>query len=385
MTKFDHKSNLPDIFYYNDLSILPITRGTYMISKFDAYNKLRINHKLKPKRFVLSDWIQSINKNDIYSESASLNCAFVSGMLNDVINEDFIELTISGRMSTSAFEFYINTSNNRKAPVYIDRSQCEIDGGYEGLNKLMIIEAKNFMSDDFLIRQLYYPYRLWNMKLNGHKEIVPVFLVYSNGVFHFFIYKFSVLEEYSSLELLTQKSYVIADEPIAVSDIENLMNKNYIVKEPKVPFPQADTFERVIDLLEVLYEEGTISMEDISLRYDFHYRQAQYYTNAGRYIGLIKKVEPGVISLSQKGNTIMAMTKKERYLNIAKCIFEHEVFYLTLEMYLKNGYSLTKREIYKYIMKPNEYKLYRISGNTVERRSSSVKSWVEWIIGLIER
>jgi hypothetical protein len=37
MTKFDHKANLPRIFADNNLSILPITRGSYIISHFDTY------------------------------------------------------------------------------------------------------------------------------------------------------------------------------------------------------------------------------------------------------------------------------------------------------------------------------------------------------------
>lgn len=40
MTKFDHKVNLPNIFIENDLSILPISRGEYIISTFDAYYKI---------------------------------------------------------------------------------------------------------------------------------------------------------------------------------------------------------------------------------------------------------------------------------------------------------------------------------------------------------
>ena len=39
MTKFDHKVNLPAIFAANNLSILPITRGDYIISSFSAYKE----------------------------------------------------------------------------------------------------------------------------------------------------------------------------------------------------------------------------------------------------------------------------------------------------------------------------------------------------------
>ena len=39
MTKFDHKVNLPSIFARNNLAILPVTRGDYVISSFSAYKE----------------------------------------------------------------------------------------------------------------------------------------------------------------------------------------------------------------------------------------------------------------------------------------------------------------------------------------------------------
>lgn len=47
MTKFDHKINLPNIFVANNLSILPITRGDYVISSFRHIRNL----KSQPKMF----------------------------------------------------------------------------------------------------------------------------------------------------------------------------------------------------------------------------------------------------------------------------------------------------------------------------------------------
>ena len=37
MAKFDHRINLPHIFAENHLAILPISRGDYVISHFEAY------------------------------------------------------------------------------------------------------------------------------------------------------------------------------------------------------------------------------------------------------------------------------------------------------------------------------------------------------------
>jgi len=37
MTKFDHRSQLPDLFVANGLSILPISRGGYIIGAFETF------------------------------------------------------------------------------------------------------------------------------------------------------------------------------------------------------------------------------------------------------------------------------------------------------------------------------------------------------------
>ena len=102
MTKFDHSVNLPMLFLENNLSILPITRGDYVISHFDAYHKFEpyisdiINNSI-PK------YIQSLDSKNISSEAIALNCAFVSGIIADFLEDTEIVPTVSGRMGSGKF------------------------------------------------------------------------------------------------------------------------------------------------------------------------------------------------------------------------------------------------------------------------------------------
>ena len=82
-------------------------------------------------------------------------------------------------------------------------AQIEIDGGYEGQTKLALIEAKNTKCEDFLIRQMYYPYRAWADRIS--KTVVPIFMTFSNDVFSFFVYEFQEQGAYNSLVLLQQR------------------------------------------------------------------------------------------------------------------------------------------------------------------------------------
>lgn len=163
MTKFDHRSQLPKLFIDHNLSILPTSRGTYEIGKFKTFcdfNKDDI--EITPIDFPT--FLESIDYKDITSESIAINCAFVSKILHDFTGEENLLPTVSGRMSSSVFDFTINSGQNI-LKINVDNSQIEIDGGYEGDSSLNLIEAKNYISDDFLIRQLYYPYRLWSNKI----------------------------------------------------------------------------------------------------------------------------------------------------------------------------------------------------------------------------
>lgn len=84
MTKFDYIKSLPDIFRNHNLSILPVSRGTYVIGKFDAYTKISDNFKeFRSDRTEVPfpQWIESLDYKIITSESAILNVANISGML----------------------------------------------------------------------------------------------------------------------------------------------------------------------------------------------------------------------------------------------------------------------------------------------------------------
>ena len=379
MAKFDHKSQLPEIFKEYSLSILPITRGNYIISQFEAYKSFEeINTEITKVTFP--DHIESIDYESITSESMAINCAYVSGIIADFMEDEKILPVVSGRMSSLEFEFSINhNKQDTKLPIKVSNSQIEIDGGYEGIETLALIEAKNSISDDFLIRQLYYPYRLWSNKVS--KKVKPI-MTYSNDIFSFYEYDFKELENYNSLVLVKQKNYIIDHEDIALGDILSILEKVDIIKEPKIPFPQADNFKRVINLCELLLNDD-MKKEDIVSKYDFDPRQADYYTNAGIYLGLINKKSNSQLmySLSSKGKKIIRQKHRDRQLSLAKLILEHEVFNKSFKLYLKKGESPNKKEITN-LMK--ESYVHNVKSDiTLMRRSSTVISWTNWILSLV--
>ena len=383
MTKFDNSANLPELFKDNKLAILPITSNSYMIAKFQTYQEFEKTEDEEIIKINFPEYIQSLDYNNITSEALAINCAYITQILENFLDEEDLVPTISGKMGSGNFEFKINKNEgeNEYINVTVQNSRIEIDGGFEGVNSLALIEAKNVISDDFMVRQLYYPYRLWKSKIN--KPVRPIYMVYSNDIFNVYEYKFENDEDYSSIKLVKNKKYSIEDTDIEIADIEYIFNniKSY-TKEPRIAFPQADSFERVINLCELLSEEPK-SKNEITENYAFDERQSNYYTDAGRYLGLISKERKGrniIFDLTDTGRKILKLRYKQRQLEYVKLILKHKVFYDYLKLYFKRA---EKPLIIDTIDIMKNCDLYNIkSESTYKRRSSTIRGWIEWIIEL---
>jgi hypothetical protein len=379
MTKFDHNSNLPEIFRNNNLSILPVTRGDYIIAPIELYQDIDANNNSEIKYFSIPEHLQSLNQ-IISSESNAINSAYISGILSDFLEEEDLLPTISGRMGSGCFSFRVDSSENKiKLDVDVENSQIEIDGGYEGLASFAIIEAKNSLSYDFLIRQLYYPFRLWSEKVD--KPVRPIFMIYANGLFYLYEYKFSNLNYYNSIELVKTGLYSLEERAVSQEEIVGLLYLDQSLKEPELPFPQANSFERIINLCELLYDRK-LTKDEITSKYDFNSRQTNYYTDAGRYLGLIvkKRSDDIYFELTPLGTRILILKFKERQLKFAELILKHKVFADSLKLYFEKAEEPSKPEIVS-IMKA--CRLYKIDSEiTFKRRASTVLSWIDWIMDL---
>ena len=285
MAKFDQSIQLPEIFQHNNLSILPISRGEYIIGNFETHEKV-IYQKSKPKMVSIPN-LETLDYTNLYSEASALLFAYNSGIIKDIVNSKDIYYTVNGRMSSGCFDYYINSKGGSQK-IIVQNAQVEIDGGYEFDDGFCIIEAKNIAIEEILIRQLYYPYRLWTGKIS--KPVIPLLMIYSNDVFHFFQYNFVEINNYNSLKLVSYKSYTFANESITLEEIIDVWKNTKYFIEPKVTFPQADSFSRIIDLLSILYEHE-LTREEVTIQYEFDLRQTDYYITACVYLGLVERID----------------------------------------------------------------------------------------------
>ncbi len=369
MTKFDDKKSRPEIFRENKLGILPIDNGQYVIGKFDLYKTLP-NDDVEPVEMIFPEYLESIDPDNIYSESNALNIALLSGMIEGLIGEDLFE-TISGRMRVDSFSFKVN-SKEKQVDINVKKPQVEIDGGYESKNKLVLIEAKRTDPDDFIIRQLYYPYRFWKTKIK--KEIVPIFFNYKNGIYNFYVYKFEDEMNYNSIQLINHISYSLK----YLNPFRLMLESIEIIEESSsIPFPQADNFTKIKGIIDFISDEGCTS-EDIAELYEFTSRQGNYYLSAARYLGLIYKIHNRYY-LTELSLDINKLSVREKNAKLAEKILSHKTFSETYKFYQNYNKMPSKTEI-KDIMYKYEINVPSNNDSVYNRRASTLRGWIQWIV-----
>ena len=388
VTKFDHENQLPKIFRENHLSILPNTRGSYLIAPFLTHHSFE---KENADLITLS-WnknLESLNIHDICSETCAINVAEIGGILAHFLQEEPLYATVAGRMKSGVFDFSIDLSNGQARTIQVQNSQIEIDAGYETPKSLVLIEAKNFLYEDFLVRQLYYPFRTWASRVK--KPVRTLFFMYTNGTYHLYEYAFENPHSYSSIQLLRQANYTLDDTSIYFTDLQQVFQQTRVRPEPDgIPFPQADSIERIINLLEVL-DEAPLSSLDISERYVFKTRQGDYYANAGRYLGLFDSVietRRRLFQPSAEGEKALRLSYKQRQLFLAELIFRHLPFYRTFAYILQHAKDqreprVPSRDEIVSIMKTCHLENIGSGGDPMyNRRAASVRHWFRWLLHL---
>ncbi len=380
MAKFDHRLQLPKPFAEQGLALLPVSRGEYLLARFDCFLPLY------PAaggivRMKLPLGLESLDPGVITSEAVAVNCALAAGIFADFLEDDNLVPTVSGRGGSGAFTFaVVDAASGREVEVRVDNAQIEIDAALEGSRCLALVEAKCDLADDFIVRQLYYPYKTWEKRVG--KKLRLIYFVHTNGVFHLSEFAVADSRVYSSLHLVRSRRYSIEDTYLSFADLDRVAEETAPEPEPPLPFPQADSFDRIVNLCELL-RAGGLSREEVTANYDFDVRQTKYYTDAGAYLGLLWKVAAGRTvnyTLTPEAEALLRLRYRERQLAFAGRILRHAVFREAYCLFRQTG-AMPGRETLVDLMKRSG--LYKITeASTYLRRASTVSGWVKWLAGL---
>ena len=370
MCKFDHRESRPEILRRNNYTILSIKNGYYAIFDGDGYADTQTNNIITPYFSPRLNSLETIPK-VFRSESQVIDAVYASGIFEDFIGEGDLPLTIRGRLRSKPFDFSLNTPKGILS-FDIDGVQIEVDSGYEG-DKVYLIEAKMGETDNFHMRQLYYPYRMW--KEEGlTKEIIPIFLYYYDGIVSLTQYEFTNDDFYDSYCEVQSKQYSFESEPI-VNSLEDILAGIALADTSEmedVPFPQANDLKKVRDVINLIYS-GINSRDAIAAYWDIEGRQGDYYANAARYLGFVERENQGW-ALTEMGCHYLELPTSRRKRCFVEAILKRTVFYKLATIMFEEK-NIPDNQIIKSVIIMHT----GVSDNTAGRRSSTVKSWLQFI------
>ena len=371
MAKHDFSTSRPWIFQRLRLGIVPVSRSEYLVGRFNLYERFPETQRGEVRTLELPAGLDTLSLEAVSSEAVALNGASASGMLEDFLGCAPLQATVAGRMSTRGIKVRLPDLG---VEVAVDRAQMEIDGGFESLEHLVLVEAKNHLSDDFNIRQLYFPYRRFQQRLA--KDVVPIYLVYSNGIFHLYRYEFRDPADFRSIALVDSARYALSASHLDAQAALDIVRAVAPEPEPAVPFPQANSFERVVNLLELIALQP-LSKAEITQRYDFDPRQADYYANAARYLGLAEPVED-TWEPTEHGRRVIEQPQRDaRNAALIRALAARRVFREALELSLARGAVASTAEICAAMDGLG------LSLATSRRRASTVARWAQWVLDTV--
>lgn len=385
MVEWKTNDDIPEMFSNNKLDLLYLGNHNYMIATFNLRETIPNNNVKVYSRII--DYVENFETIKIDGLSSIEDVAFY---LNEAsfVNEFFKEE--SNLLTKNTYESKISLSYNigikdKNYKIKVTNTKVKADALFENEDSITIVKISTDFTNDLLISELYYPYIYFKEKYSKNTRFL--FVQYFNNIFRLIEYRFADKETMDSLEWLDEKRYSLLNTELSLDDIGNLL-KTIVVStddnmdDTDVPFIQANSFDKVISMLDYLKCHPSTKNE-LANFLKVGERQVDYYFNAGRYLGLFdKKIESNkhIYILSSQGISITNFDYRERYLKLISLILEHQIFNDIFHKIFEEGTLPTKDEVLSMMQK---YNVCAIS-NTTGRRADSVLAWMKWILELVD-
>lgn len=283
--------------------------------------------------------------------------------------------TIRGRKRLPAIDFSVG----KTGPIHVKAGvQVEVDSGCEGRDDIVLIEAKVGQPPDFIIRQLFYPYRKWRIEIPA-KQIRPWFFcseeVSGRRLYKFWEYEFADDAQYQSLRLARGENFLV--EPVRQRLTVDELLRSHVRRRADARMwdvPQADSFWRVAEI-PLLVEQGINTSGKLAVHYRFDPRQSSYYRQAAEFLGLVRLEKDHRYALTDLGREYVSRPADERRQLLAGLLAHFPPMRAALELSAKAGErGIGRGEIAKLIERHSA-----IGKSTPGRRAATLLAWLHWL------
>ena len=363
MASIDSADKLPRIFKEHGLFILPVGSDRYVLMKGKGYHDLEPLER-EPRRFPARLPFDMAMLAYGTGETRYLLHAYHAGLLSDFTGVREMYQTAGGKMRTGDFEFRVDGSDM----IPVEGAGMEIDAGFEGRSDVLLFEGKSHARTSFLVRQLYYPYRVASGLTE--KEVRAFFFIADpkDRTYSLWEYSWSDDLNYEAIHLEKKEKYLLEAVEPPVERLES------IEPDPKLDIvPQADDFQKVADF-PLLASTGIVTAQTWAEKQRITTRQGSYYREASEAMGLVAK-EGGQFVLTPEGRRYVGMDQRQRSDFLAERILRiplmNKVFRMVQE---RPTAGVGKEEIARLIERNSD-----LRGTTPMRRASTVISYFTWL------
>ncbi len=369
MAYMDEQAKVPSIFGSHSLFILPVSNGRYAIVRGKGY------HDLEVESIIYEDFQPSFPPGTSVldpekSEGSAVSYAWNTGIISHVTGQPSLLLGPPGRFALDPFDFKIDGY----AQLHQAGAQAEIDGFYYSSQSACLMEFKARECTDFLIRQLYYPYRHWSGRAARYnwEAVRPFFVDFSLDplTFRFFEYGFEDPTDYESIRLVSARGLRVKD---SIRPLRGLLDVSPEQSLASLT-PQADNIERVLRV-PFLVAGGQSNAFLVAESEGFTQRQSSYYRRAAEALGFVIR-RGGDYELTDLGRRFVSSGPVQRNelatIQLARIPAIHEILE---RVSAGGGESMTRTRVGEILQSHDP----RIHGSTVPRRTMTVLAWLRWV------
>ena len=374
MAKVDFSVDLPKALRRHGYFILPVKNGEYVLVRGNGYHVLeKLPEPPTVFRPQLDFELETLGVGD--SEAQHLDYSFNVGLIERFARAPGLRQTIRNRKRMPAINFFVG----RVGPIQVNAGvQVEVDLGCEGRNDVILIEAKTGEPKDFIVRQLFYPYRKWRLEV-PKKKTRPLFFcsreVANRRFYQFWEYEFTDDGQYQSLQLKTGESFLVEPDKKHLT-VEELLRAHVAgrARSQLWDVPQADTFKRVAEI-PLLVAQGINTSGKVAAHYQFDSRQSSYYRQAAEFLGLVRQDKNFSYVLTDLGKEYVKLPADERRQLLAGLLAHFPPMRAALELFAEAGESGIGRDEIAGLLARHS----TIGKSTPSRRAATLLSWLHWL------
>ncbi|MEX0380377.1 hypothetical protein AB3K25_06880 [Leuconostoc sp. MS02] len=378
LAKFDKREDLPKVFQEKELNILPLSNREFAIGHFNEYTNFNQKNTPNLSTFNVPSY-DTLNTNiKKWNENSWINATSAVHAFDMAFEDEDLIHTLDGRMGSGKWLYEINSLRGKLINMTVNNAIIEIDSVFETKKAIYIIEAKRVKESNFLIRQLYFPYRKLISDFNiVQKPIIPVFYEIDSQtqLAKIRLFEFQNSDNYNSIREFKRFEFQFVDQNFEIntkSDFIIYSNTVQTVPTKSDLFPQANDLSKVLALLLDLNEKE-MNVLEIALQFGFDVRQSDYYANVLVYFGFAKRNIYKKFTLTPSGNRLANQPQAEKNAMFARAIVRDHLFNTVFIASQKS--NLTTNSVYQLMKQEN----MSLSEQTLRRRASTIINYVRWI------